>query len=103
MRNRSSLLYAGLLAILAATLAAAQDPIRVAPKAYHLELENRWVRVLRLKLGPHENVPLHDEAESVVVFVSAAHERFSSPGKPKEELTQKAREVAQLARAKHKQ
>ena len=101
MRNRSSLLYAGLLAILAATLAAAQDPIRVAPKAYHLELENRWVRVLRLKLGPHENVPLHDEAESVVVFVSAARERFSSPGKPKEEFTQKAGAVAHFDGAKH--
>jgi beta-alanine degradation protein BauB len=94
MRKRISVLSAGVLAALAAMSAAAQDPIRIASKAYHLELENRWVRVLRLKLGPHENVPLHEQAESVVVFLSAAHEQFVSPGKPGEKFTQKAGGVA---------
>ena len=99
MRNRTSLFSEGLLLtfaamVFAAILAAAQDPMRIAPNAYQLELENRWVRVLRLKLGPHENVPLHEEAESVVVFLSAAHERFSSPGKPTEEFAEKPGGVA---------
>ena len=84
----------GVLVTFAAILAAAQDPIRVASNAYHLELENRWVRVLRLKLGPHENVPLHEQAESVVVFLSAAHERLSSLGKPSKEFTENAGGVA---------
>lgn len=90
MRKRISLFCVGFLVTFAAMTATAQDPIRVAPNAYHLELENRWVRVLRLKLGPHENAPLHDEVESVVVFLSAAHELFSSPGKSGEDFTQKA-------------
>jgi len=94
VRNRISLFSTGLLLTFAAIVAAAQDPMRVAPDAYRLELENRWVRVLRLKLGPHENVPLHDEAESVVVFLSAAHERSSSPGKPTEEFAEKPGGVA---------
>jgi beta-alanine degradation protein BauB len=88
--NRLSILCAAFLAVSAATVVNAQDPIRVAANEYHLELENRWVRVLRLKLGPHETVPLHEQAESVVVFLTAAREEFSSPGKPKEEFTEKA-------------
>jgi beta-alanine degradation protein BauB len=94
VRNRISLFCIGFLVTFTAIVAAAQDPIRVAPNAYHLELENRWVRVLRLKLGPHENVPLHEQAESVVVFLSAAHERLSSLGKPSKEFTEKAGGVA---------
>src|SRR5689334_8203296 len=97
-RNRVSLFcffFAGLLAVaFAGMVATAQDPLRIAPSAYHLEFENRWVRVLRLKLGPHETTPLHEQTESVVVFLTGAHERFSSPGKPKEEFTQKAGGVA---------
>jgi beta-alanine degradation protein BauB len=84
----------GFLVTFTAILAAAQDPMRVAPNAYHLELENRWVRVLRRKLGPHENVPLHEQAESVAVFLSAAHERLSSLGKPSKGFTEKAGGVA---------
>jgi hypothetical protein len=94
MRKRISVLSAGLLAAVAAMSAAAQDPIRIAPTAYHLELENPWVRVLRVKLGPHENVPLHEQPESVVVFLSAASEQFDSPGKPREKFTQQAGGVA---------
>lgn len=95
-RNRIFFLcFLTALATAFATMAAAaQDPLRIAPNAYHLEFENRWVRVLRLKLGPHETTPLHEQTESVVVFLTGAHERFSSPGKPKEEFTQKAGGVA---------
>lgn len=100
MRKRISVLCTGLLAALAAIPAAAQDPVGIAPKAYHLEFENPWVRVLRLKLGPHENVPLHEQPESVVVLLSAAHERFSSPSKAREEFAQKAGGVTHFDRVK---
>ena len=88
------LLCLGLLAALGATGTAAQDPVDVAPKNYHLEVENRWVRVLRLKLGARESVPLHEQPESVVVFLTGAHERITSPGKPEQEITRKAGQVA---------
>jgi hypothetical protein len=36
------------------------DALRVDPKHFKLELENNQVRVLRLKLGPHESAPMHE-------------------------------------------
>jgi hypothetical protein len=36
------------------------DALRVDPKHFKLELENNQVRVLRLKLGPHERAPMHE-------------------------------------------
>jgi hypothetical protein len=92
--KRRTLLWLGLFAIFLAAAAAAQDPIHIAPNNYHLEMENRWVRVLRLKLGPHESVLLDEQPESVVVFLTPAHERLTPPGEPAREITQKAGEVA---------
>src|SRR5438132_11628067 len=89
-----SLLCLGLLATLGATGTTAQDPVDIAPNDYQLEIENRWVRVLRLKLGAHESIPLHEQPESVVVFLTGAHERITSPGKPEQEITRKAGQVA---------
>jgi hypothetical protein len=95
VRNRTSWSSLVALAALVVTGAlAAQDRVRIAANSYHLEIENSWVRILRLKLGPHENAPLHEQAESVVVFLTDAHERFTSPGQPAHELTRKAGGVA---------
>jgi hypothetical protein len=96
VRNRVRSVWLGLLAAFVSTGAAAQDPIRIAPNDYHLEIENRWVRVLRLKLGPHENVALHDQPESIVVFLTGAHERFTTPGKPGREIAQNPGGVSHL-------
>ncbi len=101
MRNRTPLLGLALLTSLIAQVADAQDPLSIAPKDYHLEIENRWVRVLRLKLGPQGIVPLHEEPESVVVFLTGAHERFTSPGKAAQEITRKAGEVAHREGARY--
>jgi len=34
----------------------AQDPVKVDSKHYTVEFENAQVRVLRIKVGPHEKV-----------------------------------------------
>jgi len=101
VRNRVRSVCLGLLATVVSTGAAAQDPILIAPNDYHLEIENRWVRVLRLKLGPHENVALHDQPESIVVFLTGAHERLTSPGKAAQEIRQNAGEVTHFADLRH--
>ena len=44
----------GALLCLAALPLAAQDPVKVDPKHYKVELENAQVRVLRIHYGPHE-------------------------------------------------
>jgi hypothetical protein len=36
------------------------DPLKVAPKNYKLEFENDQVRVIRVHIGPHQSVPMHD-------------------------------------------
>jgi len=41
-----------------AAIVAAQDPAQVSPD-YKAEIENNWVRVLRVKRGPHGKTPMH--------------------------------------------
>jgi hypothetical protein len=31
------------------------DPVIADPQHYHLEFQNQWVRIIREKMGPHEN------------------------------------------------
>jgi quercetin dioxygenase-like cupin family protein len=45
--------------VIAAGLAIAQDPYRVAGDHYHLVFENQWVRATRVTYGPHETAPVH--------------------------------------------
>jgi len=95
------LLWLGLLATFGAPGVAAQDPVGIVPKDYHLEIENRWVRVLRLTLGAQESSPLHEQPESVVVFLTGAHERLTSPGKPAQEIARRAGEVTHFDGLRH--
>jgi hypothetical protein len=38
----------------------ALDPLKVSPKHYKLEMENDQVRVVRVKVGPKESIPMHE-------------------------------------------
>lgn len=61
MKNR----MAGILGILLAFTAAvtnAQDPTKVAPESYKLQLDNAIVRVLRVHYAAHSKVPVHDHS-----------------------------------------
>ena len=46
------------------------DPVIADPQHYHLEFQNQWVRIIREKMGPHENASRHHHAGSVVVFLT---------------------------------
>jgi len=50
--------------------AAAQDALAAAPGAYKIELENQWVRVLRLKLAPQETTAVHVHPNIVGVLLT---------------------------------
>ena len=39
---------------------AALDPVKVDAKDYKVEFENSQVRVVRVKIGAHQKVPLHE-------------------------------------------
>jgi hypothetical protein len=61
-------------------VSTALDPLRVAPKAFKLELENSQVRVLHLNLGPRQSVPMHEYSlDHVVVYVTDQNVRETSP------------------------
>jgi hypothetical protein len=50
-------------------LLAFQDPFQVAPDDYKLELENRYVRLVRVTYGPHQKSPVHDHPGTPTVYV----------------------------------
>ena len=54
------------LAVVVATCAAAQTKI---------EIDNPWVRVLRVKQAPHEKSPEQQHPASVAVYLTGAHQR----------------------------
>jgi len=58
----------------------ALDPLRVAPKNFTLVFENDQVRVLRLKLGPRQSVPMHEYTlNHMVVCMTDLDARMTSP------------------------
>lgn len=61
----------------------ALDPLKVDPKDFTLVLENNQVRVLRLKLGPHQSAPMHEYSlgHLVVCFSDQNVRTTSSDGK----------------------
>lgn len=73
---RRVILLAGLLC-LAASIAWAQDPVKVDPKHFTVVLENDQVRVLRSSIGPHEKVPMHEHPGTVVVSLTDGHGRYT--------------------------
>src|SRR5580658_3005673 len=85
MQRRTLQLWLALWVGLAAT-AATQDP--------KPEIENNWVRVLRVRQGPHERSALRDWPPSVVVYLTDAQEMVTgADGKPRE-VRHKAGETA---------
>jgi hypothetical protein len=46
----------------------ALDPLRVDPQDYRLEFENSQVRVMRVKMGRRQSVPMHEFVLNRVVF-----------------------------------
>ena len=83
-----------------AALAAAQDPVQASPD-YKAEIENNWVRVLRVKRGPHANAPMHAHPASVIVFLTYYHQRITGADGKSQEVTHKAGDVSYTEAVKH--
>ena len=61
-------------------IVTALDPLRVAPENFTLVFENSQVRVLRLKVGPGQTVPMHEYAlDHLVVCMTDLDARIMSP------------------------
>ena len=87
-------LLVSVLFIIGVTSAAmAQDPVKVDSKHYTVEFENDQVRVLRIKVGPHEKSVMHQHPNAVAIFLTDVNGKFSFPKEPAQDVTSKAGEV----------
>jgi quercetin dioxygenase-like cupin family protein len=81
--------------------AAAQDPAVARPGNYQVEIDNPWVRVLRVKQAPGEKSPLHQHPASVVVFLTEVRLNVAAPDGTTRELARKAGDVAYFDAERH--
>jgi hypothetical protein len=81
----------------------ALDPLRVDPKDYKVEFENSQVRVLRVRLGPRQSVPMHEYVlNRVVYYVTDENVRETSPDGKAVVAQHKAGDFSWDGPAKHK-
>jgi len=74
----------------------ADDPVRVDPKHYKVEFENDRVRVLRIKYAPGEKSVMHSHPESIGVFLTDAHAKFTYPDGRTEDINANAGSVLHM-------
>lgn len=85
-----NLLTCAAACMIAATIAPAQDAVKVDPKHYKMETENAQVRVLRIHYDPHEKSVMHSHPASVVVYLTDGSLRFTSPDGKTQDVQGKA-------------
>jgi len=73
--------------------AAAQDALAVAPGAYKIDLENQWVRVLRLKLAPQETTAVHVHPNIVGVLLTDVRVTVTNADGTTQQVIRKAGDV----------
>jgi hypothetical protein len=74
----------------------AEDPVKVDPKHYTVEFENERVRVIRIKYGPGEKSVMHSHPESISVFLTDAHGKFTYPDGRTEDINATAGTVQHM-------
>ncbi len=82
-------LMAALLCLAAAT-AWAQDPVKVDPQHYKVEIDNAQVRVLRILYGVGEKSVMHSHPAAVAVFLVDGRTKFTFPDGTSQERNMKA-------------
>jgi quercetin dioxygenase-like cupin family protein len=75
---------------------SADDPVKVDSKHYKVEFENDRVRVLRIKYGPGEKSVMHSHPESIAVFLTDAHAKFTYPDGRTEDINATAGAVQHM-------
>jgi quercetin dioxygenase-like cupin family protein len=57
--------------------AAEDDPVKLAPRSYHVTLNNSKVRVLSVTLRPGMKTPMHTHPDSVIYVLSGGLLKFT--------------------------
>jgi len=79
----------------------ADDPVKVDPKHYKVEFENDRVRVVRIKYEPGEKSVMHSHPESIGVFLTDAHAKFTYPDGRTEDINADAGSVLHMEAFTH--
>ena len=79
----------------------ADDPVKVDPRHYKVEFENDRVRVLRIKYGPGEKSVMHSHPESIAVFLTDSHGKFTYPDGRTEDINANAGTVLHMDAVNH--
>ena len=71
------------------------DPVLTDPRHFHLELENEYVRVIRINVGPHEKLSLHKhpDTKAVVVYLTDYNAKVTGTVGKSSQLSYKAKQV----------
>jgi quercetin dioxygenase-like cupin family protein len=67
----------------------------------HMELQNEAVEVVRIRLAPHERLPMHEVTPRVVVWLTDAHLRDTFADGTTREVQMKAGEVGWVPAQQH--
>src|SRR4051794_36211762 len=81
-----------------------RDVLKADPKHYKLEFENDQVRVLRVKVGPHDAIPMHEHTlNRVTVVLTDQHVRSTDSDGKVETVEHKAGEASWGGPKTHKE
>lgn len=86
---------------LAGATASAQDGPRSGPPGFAVEFENEVVQVVRIRLAPHEKIPMHELTPRVAVWLSDAHLKLTYADGRTSEQRWHAGQTAWLEAQKH--
>ena len=83
---------------------SALDPVKLAPGNYKIEMENPQVRILRVKIGPRQSVPMHEHGfPRVVVYMTDQDFKVTAEDGKSEISKRKAGDVVFSGKARHKE
>jgi len=86
------------------TVNARLDPLKVDPQDYKLEFENSQVRVIRVHMAAHRQVPMHEHSlNRVVVYLTDQNGRMTASDGKVDTAQHKAGEVSWGAPVTHKE
>ena len=86
---------------LAVATGKAQDPVKVDPNNWKVEFENDQVRVLRVHIGPHGKLGMHEHPANVLISLTDSHVKDIFPDGKTSERQFKAGQATWRAAVKH--
>lgn len=80
------------------------DPVKVAPENYKVVIDEPQVRVIRARMGPRQQVPMHEHpGNRVTVFVTDAHLRVTDSAGGASELKAESGTVRWAGAGRHRE